>query len=188
MNDKEKPVPASERSYKLNLSGEGVSIERDISESVARRIVTLVLGGGLSTGLSEQESITAEVEPIKGGLSPKLFMAGKRPTSDVERITCLAYYLTHYKNQQSFKTVELTKLNTDAAQPRLSNPTVAARNAVQRGYLALAGGGRKQVTTVGEKMVEALPDRARVKEALEEFPTRIRRRSRKSSKRTPTSA
>src|SRR5689334_20180124 len=30
-------------------------------------------------------------------ISPKEFMAEKAPATDVERVACLAYYLTHYR-------------------------------------------------------------------------------------------
>jgi hypothetical protein len=35
-------------------------------------------------------------------------------------------------------------------------------------YLSAAGGGKKQITLLGEAIVEALPDRAKVAEAIAE--------------------
>jgi len=161
--------------YKLTLVGEGVSLQREVSESIARRVMTLAMGGGMSTAdpvLSEGQN---ESSPITGGASPKIFMAEKRPATDVERITCLAYYLAHYRNTPHFKTIDLTKLNTEAAQPPFSNATVTARNAAQQTYLAAAGGGKKQITTRGEALIDALPDREKAKAALEQHPLRKRR-------------
>src|SRR5262249_5374315 len=89
--------------------------------------------------------------------TPKNFLAQKDPKTDAQRITCLAYYLTHYKATPQFKTKELTALNTEAAQPKLSNPAVAVNNAAGSKYLSAAGGGKKQITVNGEKLVEALP-------------------------------
>jgi hypothetical protein len=53
--------------------------------------------------------------------SPKQFMLTKQPRTDVELIACLAFYLTHYRNFPHFKTLDLAKLNTEAAQPKFSN-------------------------------------------------------------------
>src|SRR2546422_588109 len=44
-------------------------------------------------------------------LSPKIFMASKKPQSSPERVACLAYYLTKYRNVAMFKTVDISKLN-----------------------------------------------------------------------------
>lgn len=97
-------------------------------------------------------------------MTPKQFLHSKGPKSDVQRIVCLAYYLTHVRSQTHFKTNDLTLLNVEAAAPRLSNPSVAVNNATkQSNYLAPAGGGNKQITQLGEDVVMALPDQEKVK-------------------------
>src|SRR5437868_7115829 len=53
-------------------------------------------------------------------LSPKDFILEKDPTTEVERLACLAYYLTHYRETPQFKNADLNRLNTEAAQRRLS--------------------------------------------------------------------
>src|SRR6266851_444215 len=63
------------------------------------------------------------------GQTPKSFIVSKRPATDVERVTCLAYYLTHHRDAPQFKTKQLTELNKEAAQPKFSNATVAVQNA-----------------------------------------------------------
>jgi hypothetical protein len=97
-----------------------------------------------------------------GNLTAKSFLAQKDPQTDAERITCLAYYLTHYKATSRFKTKALATANVDAAQPKFSNPAVAVMNAAGSKYLSAAGGGDKQITVLGEKLVDALPDREKV--------------------------
>jgi hypothetical protein len=67
--------------------------------------------------------------------SPKQFLLNKQPRTDVERIACLAFYLTHYRDLPHFKTLDLAKLNTEAAQPKFSNTAYAATNAAKLGYL-----------------------------------------------------
>jgi hypothetical protein len=98
--------------------------------------------------------------------SPKEFLFEKRPQTDVERIACLAYYLTHFRGMPHFKTLELAKLNTEAAQPKFSNTAYAATNAANAGYLASATKTERQLSAAGELFVMALPDREAAKAAM----------------------
>lgn len=107
-------------------------------------------------------------------MSPKEFLFEKKPHTDVERIACLAFYLTHYRATPHFKTTDLSLLNTEAAQPKFSNTAFSSNNAVKLGYLVPSTKGQRQLSAAGERFVQALPDRAAAKEAL----TSIRKRSR----------
>jgi hypothetical protein len=98
--------------------------------------------------------------------SPKSFLAQKRPQTDVERIACLAHFLAHYRDMAAFKTVDLSALNTEAAQHKFSNPSMAVANAAKMGYVAPATKGHKQLSAAGKRYVEALPDRAAAKDAM----------------------
>jgi hypothetical protein len=112
-------------------------------------------------------------------ISPKEFILDKEPRTDVERVACLAYYLTHYLNKPHFKTLDISKLNTDAAQPKFSNATVAVDNATKMKFLVPAVKSHKQLGAFGEQYVRALPDR----EAAKAVRARVRiRRSRKLPK------
>jgi len=171
----------NEKSYKIGIEGEGIKVNQQISKQKVLRVLNVIMGSSDSDRLDIEvgKDIIRSAEIARGAgqsIDPKMFMATKKPLSDVERITCLAYYLSHYRGITQFKTRELTDLNTEASQPRFSNPTVAARNAVQQQYLSLAGGGRKQITVRGEAVVNALPDRDKVKKALEENILRGKRR------------
>lgn len=92
-------------------------------------------------------------------LSPKEFLLKKQPRTEVERVACLGYYLAEYRQQMTFKTLDISKLNTEAAQSKLSNPTRSVENATRSGFLAQATKGAKQLSALGEKYVEGLPDR-----------------------------
>ena len=99
-------------------------------------------------------------------MSPKEFLFQKQPRSDVERIAALAYYLTHYRDTPHFKTLDLSKLNTEAAQPKFSNAANSASNAVKRGYLVPSTKGQRQLSAAGERFVSALPDREAARAAM----------------------
>ena len=168
--------------YTLKLTGAGVSIERAVNEAVARQITALVMGGAASGDSEAGKSGVLAGSSLGDPSTPKAFMSSKRPMTDMERVTCLGYFLTHHRSSTAFKTKDLTDLNIEAAQAKLSNASSTARNAVTHGFLALAGSGRKQITPRGEAVVAALPDRDKVKVALEDYKVRKlrKRRSRKA--------
>jgi hypothetical protein len=146
-----------------------------------------VQGGGSSMRISASESSEttrdASARPVPVGghtfasastLSPKEFLFEKQPQSDIERIAVLAYYLTHYRETPHFKTLDLSKLNTEAAQPKFSNAANAAGNAVKRGFLVPSTKGNRQLSAVGERFVSALPDRESARAAMAAVRTRKR--------------
>lgn len=114
-------------------------------------------------------------------LSPKQFMMGKKPNTDVEKIACLAYYLTRYRETPHFKTLDLSKLNTEAAQQKFSNAPQAANDAAKRGFLVPAVGGKRQISGIGEQFVQALPDREAAKQ-ISRYLRKTRRRKKTKSK------
>lgn len=171
-----------EQKYTVSLKGGAVSIdEMEVDAGTAAKIVRLIMPvGGNDIPMANEvvdRASTMEVDAVpNAAITSKQFMAQKQPKSDVERITCLAFYLTQYKGVSTFKTIDLTHLNVEAAQPRLSNASFTARNAVAQQYLAPAGGGKKQITPRGEALVKAMPDRSAVKDALEQHPLHGKKR------------
>ena len=146
----------------------------------------------------ERQSVLTKTPPGGGGVGPKEahageggggdpgakeFLKAKNPQSDVQRVACLAYYLSHYRGQASFKTKDLTALNVEAAGANIGNPSQAVNNAAKQShYLTPAGGGKKQISAFGEDVVEALPDQAAVK-AVEQNKPRKRKGGRRNGGR-----
>jgi hypothetical protein len=172
-------------------------LEEDKQQFVLRtamdRLGIAATASGARTPLGSPPLGDAGLNPQAGtgslaGVTPKAFMSSKRPITDVQRMACLAYYLTRARETTQFKTNELTKLNTDAAGDRFSNPAVAVMNATSgSGFLAPAGGGKKQITSLGEEVVDALPDQERVKAVIAEAKN-SRRRKRTTKKKNKKAA
>jgi hypothetical protein len=101
-------------------------------------------------------------------------MLEKAPQTDVERIACLAFYLTHHRSQPHFKTKDLSLLNTEAAQRRFANAAMAVVNATNSGYLVPSIKGCKQLSASGEQYVQVLPDREAARLVLERMRPRRR--------------
>jgi hypothetical protein len=175
--------------FNLSLTGEGITVERNVSAALARRILALVLGGpaappqdgGDSSETEGDDDVDlAPAPPKAGNKDPKAFLGSKKPTMDIEKVACLAYVLTHHRGMERFKTKDLTKAATDARTSPFSNPTQAAKNAARAQYLASAGKGFWLLTSFGEEIVDALPNREKVKTVQENAPRRRRRNNKKA--------
>jgi hypothetical protein len=129
----------------------------------------------------EEQSSGSSVTNREDRLSPKEFLRQKGATAGVERIACLAYFLTHHRDMSDFKTRDLTDLNVEARAGVMSNPAVYVQNTTRAGYLNPMSGGRKQLSDFGEQFVEALPDREAAN-ALKSNSRRQRRRKRVKAK------
>lgn len=135
----------------------------------------LNVGGSSSHGVGQMSSPigaarAADRAPLFSGhepISPKEFLRQKEPKTDVERAMCLAYYLAHYKDAPHFKTADIAKLNTEAAQRKFANTAYTINNAATTGYFVAGVKAHKQLSSMGEQYVEALPDRVAAKAVVE---------------------
>ena len=128
-----------------------------------------------SANISREPKFSSAEEP-----TPKEFLLQKQPKTNVERVACLAYYLDKYRNIKEFKTIDISKLNTEAAQTKLPNASYAVNDAVKTGYLVPAEKGMRQLSANGELYVKALPDR----NAAKKFKLTPPKQSRKKVART----
>jgi hypothetical protein len=119
-------------------------------------------------------------------ISPKDFLAEKAPQTDIDRVACIAYYLTHYRDMPYFATLDISKLNTEAAQQKFTNAAQAMKNATNRGLIVPASRGKKQLSARGERFVQALPDRDAARQALLGMRSRKAKRSPLRTKRKAT--
>ncbi|MEK7463509.1 MAG: hypothetical protein AAB610_00085 [Patescibacteria group bacterium] len=172
--------------FYITLTGKINIPELEISQDVAAKIIRLIVPLSSNDLIPDEEVSNFKSIPndtnLNTSLTAKHFMSQKQPKSDMERVACLAYYLAHYKNIGQFKTIDLTHLNAEAAQPKFSNASVAVANSTSQQYLVPAGNGKKQITVRGEALVAALPDRAAVKNALDSNPSRGNKRKNISKK------
>lgn len=132
-------------------------------------------------GLNSDHSARAPRFSRAEDLTPKAFLYEKQPSTDVDRVACLAFYLQHYRGVAQFKTIDLSNLNTEAAQIKFSNAAYAVGNAKQAGLLVEASKGSNQLSAAGELYVEALPDKVAAREILASArPRRGRKRNSQS--------
>ncbi len=161
------PLDDPKRSFVLRTVTERLQINGFAGRSSGKDPGTGV-GSSESNGIRQGDA-AANSRPVGDPGSPKAFMKAKKPTSEMQRIVCLAYFLTHYRDQPNFKTQNLTALNTEAAGVKFSNPAAFVDNATRQSkLLAPSIKGHKQITTLGDEIVEALPNQEAVKAIMAE--------------------
>ena len=134
----------------------------------------------------EPNEAVPPLQPTKGSAHRpndiKSFLAEKRPEGFYERVACLVYYLEKFGGQTEVGTNDITKANSDARLPKMTNPAVFVKHSTHTyGYLISLGKRKFAISARGEAVVEALPDRERVEEAVRKFP--FGKKTRKTSKK-----
>jgi hypothetical protein len=120
---------------------------------------TTTPAGGGSAPADVQSAITKK--------DARAFIRIKKPSTDVQRVACLGYYLSQTTGQHGFSSKDVAKAHTDSGGSAI-NMTRALDNATRASkYLSNRGKREKQLTTLGEDVVNALPDQAAVN-AVEE--------------------
>lgn len=138
--------------------------------------------GNSGANNTNQSAVGSGGTPQANAQDAKAFMKLKDPKSDLQRIAALAYHLTHGKNLPIFKTRDLTTANTDAKGPKFHIPRAVGNAARAKcGYLSAVGGGKKQLSSYGEEIVEALPDQEAVKALEAKYKKGKRRGGRKKT-------
>lgn len=169
LNDSSDDLPVLTEILAAFRKLEPASRERMLNTVATFLGIGLRPGAGIATGTPDRTAPSRTLETRFSehrSVSPKEFMLEKQPKTDVERVACLAYYLTHYRDMPHFKTLDISTLNTEAAQVKFSNATVAVDNATKRNYLVPATKGSKQISALGERFVLALPDREKARSIM----------------------
>jgi hypothetical protein len=135
------------------------------------------------TTAAQQAMVPVVPQQVVLQMSAKDFLDKKNPGSDMHRVACLAYYLTHLRSTAKFKTKDIEALNTEARWDQFPDAAKAVQNATSVGKLLTpVGGGSKQLSAYGEKVVNALPDRDAVSKLRADRRTnRRKRKARRSS-------
>jgi hypothetical protein len=177
---------AEQGNYKITIKGPGLTFDQPVDKADANKIISFVMtGSALPEGAGAGGSGVAEASGSSAAnpsnFKPKEFIAQKKPTTQYERIACLAYYLTAVRKMTEFGAEEITAINKEAAQQPISNLGQIINDTTRKyGYLSTAGGGNKQITVVGEDVVKALPNREAVKAAIAAHrPAKKRKRAKK---------
>jgi hypothetical protein len=161
---------------RANEAVAAANVPEDLRSVAFAKAFDQVSGGGEQT---RREGAVPRREEVTSGLGTiKSFLEEKKPKDDVTRVTTLAYFQTHAKQQTSYKTADLRQARIEAALSSF-NVSRAISHAQRSGYMTTAGRkGTYQITSVGEAIVEALPNQDAVKKTKALAPRRRRKPAR----------
>ena len=112
------------------------------------------------------------------------FVSEKNPADQYQQVAVLAFYLKEYENNREFKNKDITAANIAARQTAIGNPADAICKAETR-YGFLTKGttrGTRQLSTLGERVVEAFPNQEEVTTVIKNSRTKVRRRKKVAKK------
>ncbi|MBA3352132.1 MAG: hypothetical protein H0U23_06870 [Blastocatellia bacterium] len=119
--------------YKVELSGPGLNLQRELSEPTAHELLVWLLKGGKLQSGAHGGSSAAHVAsadatiPGSGNSSPgalmsvREFMEQFEPRRVPDKIACFALYLREHRNQKEFSKADLVSLFQEAAEPLPKN-------------------------------------------------------------------
>lgn len=147
-----------EKQYKLTLGGDGLKIEREIPESLALQVVSLVMGGhSAGIDISKPRFLTGQKLPIGGvQMSLREFMDASGAKRNPEKIVAIGAYFKQQLGQEVFTRKEVKLQFKNAAEAVPGNYTRDFDWAVNNGWLAPNPGAPKDyyVTKTGFVAIE----------------------------------
>ena len=175
------------------ILNELIAAFRPLSAESRQRLLQTVatfyeIGRGGASELVEARTQAAGQFSEDRSASPKEFIHEKGAETETERLVVLAYYLTHYRGIPHFKTLDLTQLNTEAAQIKFSNAHATMHAAQTQGLIGPAPSGYKQMTARGERFVSLLPDKEAARAVVGEKRGSRKRKRKHQPAQKPASA
>ncbi|MHB9150029.1 MAG: hypothetical protein ACYC33_08150 [Thermoleophilia bacterium] len=168
---------SAEPTYALTLEGNGVTVRRDIPESVARTITALVMGGAT---VSSDGQIGAPAGPASG--TPPAPTASKQsireylnavgPKRNADTITAIAAYLKE-QGLETFTRDQVKEYFRKAGEPIPGNYNRDFTDALSTGWIAEdhTNSGNYYITASGENALK------------NSFPGKIRRPAKKKARK-----
>lgn len=154
-------IDETDEKFTLSLTGEGISIEKEITKRTALAIVAAVLGarGDAIPAASTQVSERSAFNPAK---SLREFLTETAPTTHNERIVTIGLYFHECKSKDTFSKDDIEAGFRSARELLPKNLSRDLGRTIGVGWIEDAGEkGRYHVTNTGKKAVQTCFGRQR---------------------------
>jgi hypothetical protein len=162
---------ATEKGFRLKLTGEGMNLDRAVAPDIAQHIVALVLGGSAPAGSELQSALRPPGSGTdRATLSVREFLEQSQAKRIPEQIATIGLYLKTHNNAAVFSRKDLIKGFEDAQEPVPKNLPRDAAWAVKIGWIAPKSGQKNSyyLTGTGEAAVRA------------KFPAEVRKKTKQN--------
>jgi hypothetical protein len=149
---------AAKTSYSLSLKGEGISVSRDVDQSVARAIMELILGGSelprQATKPIERASSSATNAQFTR-LSLREFLDQAAPKRNPDKIVAIGEYIIQHDRQADFTRDDVKARFRNAGEPVPGNFPRDFTWAISNGWIAedAHNAGHHYVTQKGKTAI-----------------------------------
>lgn len=162
-------------------------ILRWVAESLGLPLHIKAHEGHVEKPAGHEQVLHIPPPPSSGQVDVKIFVNSKKPKSDVQFATTIAYYYQFEANSAERKQTIDSKMLQDAARlcgrDRFKRPLMTLTNAKNQGYLDAAGRGEFRINTVGENLVAmTLPGSESERKSIRRSRKAARKRSRTAKK------
>lgn len=173
MSDMDTTDQPTEPTYSLTLEGNGVTVKRDVPESVARTITALVMGGATPSSAPGIPAAGVTALPGAGRQSIREYLNEVGPKRNADTITAIAAYLKEM-GQETFTRDQVKDYFRKAGEPIPGNYNRDFTDALATGWIAEdhTNAGNYYITASGETAMK------------NGFPGKIRRPAKKRARKT----
>lgn len=165
--DKNSPTGGIDR-YKISLTGAGISIEKEIGAELAASIVAQVVSGKAPTALKDitnnigtqhQDTSGTEhgsVNRIDARTTVREFLNDISPSTNVEMITAIGYFLWKKDGKETFSTEDIKSGYKSARESLPGNISRDMGKVVKAGWAGKGSHSQEYfITNTGAKAVES---------------------------------
>lgn len=151
--------PSNSSPYRITVEGDGLNFTRSVSESIARDIMFVAMGGSVSGGISTRQGASPQL-PSDDSTSRQTvgeYLQHVNARQNADKIVAIGLYLQETQDRQSFTRDEVKSMFPLAGERIPGNFSRDFATAIKSKWIAATGSasGEFFVTNSGRQAVQA---------------------------------
>lgn len=126
--------------YKLTLKGDGITVERNVSEQIAKEIISMVLAGDSRSSIAQRPSINKSPQPEWSPVSKKQslreYLNEVNARKNPQKILAIAHYLSTHMGKGTVSVTDIRPQFRLANEPLPANLNRDFQTTAQNGWIA----------------------------------------------------